>query len=131
MTSFDDHPEALAGVAAPNARFGLLGRVIAITGIVAAVIPSLVMSYWLAEAYLHLREAPTTSWRPLLPAFGVGLYLLGGAVCVPLTLLGDRIGTKADGELALLSLYPLALPLFFGFFGPLAICWATGSSFGS
>lgn len=108
-----------------------LGNVIAIISFPVAAIPTLVMMYWLSQHFFALYGSPTTSYRPIIWVFGFGLSFLDMIIVVPFPLLAERFGSKADGELALRCMWLIPIPGFLGLFGPLIICWITGSSFGT
>jgi hypothetical protein len=108
-----------------------LGRVISVLSFFVAAIPSCVMLYWLGQHFLALYGSPTTSYRPIIWVYGLGLSVVNGILSLPFPLLAERLGTKADGELALLSMFFIPVPLLLGFVGPFVVCWATGSSFGT
>ena len=108
-----------------------LGRGISVLSFFVAAIPSCVMLYWLAQHFLALYGSPTTSYRPIIWVYGLGLSFLNGVVCLPFPLLAERLGTKADGEFALRSMYFIPVPFVLGFMGPFVVCWTTCSSFGT
>ena len=89
------------------------------------------MLYWLAQHFLAIHGSPTTSYRPVIWVYGLGLSIANCVVCLPFPLLAERFGTKADGELALCAMYFIPLPFVLGFVGPFVVCWTTGSSFGT
>jgi hypothetical protein len=131
MTTVPDFPLDDSDTTKARDARSRLGRTIAVLGLFVATVPSCIVLYWLVQAFLALSGSPTTSYRPILGVYGLGLTILNAVACFPFPLLAERFGTKADGELALHGLYLIPLPFFLGLFGPFVVCWATGSSFGS